>query len=158
VTIAFKIPVRKNLFIYLFIYQNNLVFSCQTLYTFDSSPMRATWPAHLILLTWSAQWYLGMSKNHEASYCVTSSILLLLHPSYVQTISLEPCSQTLSSLNVPHQVSYPYKTTGRFFLYILTLHSQTTVTTHTAVDVSMKSVLYLVYSTADGYQQPHLRL
>jgi hypothetical protein len=62
-------------------------FPIKTLYTFVSSPMRAT-----------------------------HSILLLLHPILVQIFSLEPCFQQSQSLNVRDQVSHPYKTTGRYIV------------------------------------------
>jgi hypothetical protein len=65
------------------------------LFTFLSSPIRATCPAHLI------RFNLGMSTNYEAPHCATSSILLSPHPSLVQIFLSEPCSQTPSTSALP---------------------------------------------------------
>jgi len=89
-----------------------------------SSPIRATCPAHLILLDFITRTILGEEyKTFISSLCihlqspVTSSLLgpnILLNTLFWNTLSL------LSSRSVSDQVSHPYKTTGKIiFLYIL---------------------------------------
>ena len=78
-----------------------------------SSPIRATWPAHLILLDFITRKILGEAyKSFSSSLCslllspVTSSLLgpnILLNNIFSNTLSF------LSSLSVSDQVSHPYK-------------------------------------------------
>ena len=82
-----------------------------------SSPIRATCPAHLILLDFIARTILGEKyKSFSSSLCnflhspVTSSLLgpnILLNTMFSNTLSF------LSSRKVSDQVSHPYKTTGK---------------------------------------------
>ena len=99
-------------------------FPTKTSYTFLSSPIRATCPAHLILLHFITRTILGEQyKSFSSSLCsflhspVTSSLLgpnILLNTMFSDNLSL------LSSRNVKDQVSHPYKTTGKIVvLYIL---------------------------------------
>ena len=96
----------------------------KTLYTPLLSPIRATYPAHLILLDFITRTILGdQYRSLSFSFCyslhspVSSSLLgpnILFNTLFWNTLSL------LSSLNVSDQVSHPYKTTGKIiFQYIL---------------------------------------
>ena len=85
-----------------------------------SSPIRATYPAHLILLDFITRTILGEEyKSFRSSLCtllhspVTSSLLgpnILLNTMFSNTLSFH------SSRNVNDQVSHPYKTTGKIYL------------------------------------------
>src|SRR5215813_1644980 len=88
------------------------------------SPIRATCPAHLILLDFTTRTILGKEyRSLSSSLCnflhfpVTSSLLgpnTLLNTLFSNSLSLR------SSLNVSDQVSHPYRTTGKIIvLYIL---------------------------------------
>ena len=88
-----------------------------------SSPIRATCPAHLILLDFITRTILGEDyKSFSSSLCsplhspVTSSLLgpnILLNTMFSNNLSF------LSSRNVNDQVSHPCKTTGKIIvLYI----------------------------------------
>ena len=89
-----------------------------------SSPIRATCPAHLILIDFISCTILGEGyKSFSSSSCnllnspVTSSLLgvnILLNTMFSDNLSF------LSSRNVNDQISHPYKTTGKIIvLYIL---------------------------------------
>ena len=87
-----------------------------------SSPIRATCPAHLILLHFITHTILSEEyKSFSSSLCsllhspVTSSLLgpnILLNTMFSNTLSF------LSSLNLNDKFSRPYKTTGKLQFYI----------------------------------------
>ena len=93
-------------------------FPIRTLCTSLPSPIRATFPARLILLDFTPCIILGKEyRSLSSSLCnflhspVTSSLLgpnTLLNTLFSNTFSLR------SSLNVSDQFSHPYRTTGKF--------------------------------------------
>ena len=102
----------------------SLSFPHQILVIVSPIPIRATCPAHLILLDFLTRTKLGEQyRSLGSSLCsflhslVTSSLLgsnILLNTLFPNTLSL------CSSLTVSDQVSQPYKTTGRIIvLYFL---------------------------------------
>ena len=93
-------------------------FPTKTLYTSLLSLIRATCPAHLILLDFITRKILGEEHRSLSSFLrsfllspLTSSLSgpnILFNTLFSNTLSLR------SSLNVSDQVSHPYKTTGKF--------------------------------------------
>ena len=102
----------------------SLRFPHQNLVYASVPPIRATCPAHLILLDFFTRIILGEEHRSLSSllcsflhYPVTSSLLgpnFILYTLFSYTLNL------CSSLHVKDQVSHPYKTTDKIiFLYIL---------------------------------------
>ena len=88
-------------------------FSTKNLYSTLSSPIRATCPAHLILLD-----YITRTKLGEEFKSFSSSLCSLLHspvtspslgPNNILNTMFSSTLNFLSSLNVSDQVSHPYK-------------------------------------------------
>ena len=89
-----------------------------------SSPIRATCPAHLILLDFTTRTKLGKEyRSLSSSLCNflhSPATLSLLGPNTVLSTLFSDTLSLRSFLSVSDQVSHPYRTTGNIIvLYIL---------------------------------------
>jgi hypothetical protein len=102
------------------------------IYKRSSSPICATWPAHLILLDSIILIILAKSTNHEAPRYAIFSIHPSPHLPSVQISSSGPCSQTASACVPP-------------------LMSETKFHTHTEPQTKLSSCVFwcLSFLTAD---------
>jgi hypothetical protein len=96
-------------------------FPSKTLYNFFSCPMRATWPAHIILLVLIALMLFG-----DEYKLWSSSFWSLLHSPVTLSLSgqntllralLSKSLSLCSSLNVRGHDLHPYKTIGKIIVY-----------------------------------------
>ena len=85
-----------------------------------SSPIRATCPAHLILLNFITHTILSEEyKSFSSSLCIlfhSPATLSLLGPDTLLNTMFSNNLSFLSSRNVSDQVSHPYKTTGKIIV------------------------------------------
>ena len=131
-------------------------FPIKALFVPPLSPICATCPAHLILLD-LITWIIFDEEYGSLSSSLCSFLLSqkgekkplpLLGPNFLLGALFSNTLSLRSSLNVIHQVSHPYKTTGKimvlyiliFYIYIYT-HTHTHTHTHTRVYRHTRTIL-----------------